>query len=89
MRTLARNILCGTGRTVQHRPREGREIAVQPMFERRERKAVRRRIGEALTAPQAVENARREGVAGPDPVDHRRDEGGVARATVVPRIGAR
>src|SRR3546814_5377560 len=59
------------------------------MFERRQRKAVLRCIGQALAAPQPVENARRECVAGPDPVDHRGDEGGIACAALVAGIDAR
>src|SRR3546814_2536457 len=80
---LARNILRGTGHAVKHRTRKGRKIAVDAVLERREREAMLRRIGQALAAPQAIEDARREGIAGPDPVDHRRDEGGIARAPLV------
>src|SRR3546814_16420976 len=48
-----------------------------------------RSIGQALAAPHPVENARRECVAGPDPVDHRGDEGGIACAALVAGIDAR
>src|SRR3546814_1185336 len=50
---------------------------------------VLRCIGQALAAPQPVENARRECVAGPDPVDHRGDEGGIACAARVAGIDGR